>query len=137
MISQTATRETICDTCGMRVTRYITQLIHRDQLRWDLEGVCSACTNQFHTGGPGELPEGLREALLSTHGPARLRLQGESRQQVIVMKVLREVLDLSVREAEKAVHELRRAGPAGTYVEMEFLAQRLRVRGVNVIVEHP
>ncbi|MEU8150204.1 hypothetical protein [Nonomuraea sp. NPDC048901] len=107
------------------------QFIDRGQLCWDAEVACeSCCTGWCEQFGSGETPEDIRSALLAEHGPSRLRLVGPAPSPVSVLKVLREVWEVSLPRARELADELTHSGSVGTLAEMEFLNIRLRSRGV-------
>ncbi|MDH6120258.1 hypothetical protein ABH930_006220 [Kitasatospora sp. GAS204A] len=112
------------------------QFIQSDELWWDSEISCATCgLAGCENAGPGRPPEDVRNALLAAHGAARLRVAGPMPSLLSALKVLREVFGASLREAREQADELRREGLVGTRAEMEFLAVRLRRRGVPVGVE--
>ncbi|WP_232246292.1 hypothetical protein [Kitasatospora mediocidica] len=112
------------------------QFIQRDDLWWDAEISCDTCGMAgCEDSSPGRPPEDVRKALLTAHGPARLRVVGPMPSLVPALKVLREVSGASLPDARKQVDELRRGGLVGTLTEMEFLRLRLRRLGVPVDVE--
>ncbi|MEU1538780.1 hypothetical protein ABZ461_11745 [Actinacidiphila glaucinigra] len=136
MISQGVTITARCDACGGVLTRDVGQFIDRGRLRWGTEGACRSCTVAWCDRSSGsETPEEIRQALLSEHGPVRLRLIGPGTNPVAVLRALREVNGLSLTEAKAMAGELKTAGLVGTLVEMEFVAARLRQRAVRVAVE--
>ncbi|MGP3913885.1 hypothetical protein [Nonomuraea sp. 10N515B] len=107
------------------------QFIDRGQLCWDVEVACESCgTGWCEQFGSGETPENIRSALLAEHGPSRLCVVGPVPSLVSVLKVLREVWEVSLPRARELADELTDTGFVGTLVEMEFLKIRLRSRGV-------
>lgn len=52
-----------------------------------------------------------------------------------MLRALSETQPLSLGEARRAAADLAGAGLMGTAVEMAYLAERLRGRAVNVLVE--
>lgn len=116
--------------------RQVNQFIHRDELWWDAEISCDTCgVAGCENSNPGRPPEDVRDALLTAHGAARLRVVGPMPSLVPVLKVLREVSGASLPDARDHAAELRGDGMVGTLTEMEFLRMHLRRRGVPVDVE--
>ncbi|TMR18014.1 hypothetical protein ETD85_53900 [Nonomuraea zeae] len=101
------------------------------QLCWDAEGGCVSCgTGWCEQFGSGETPEDIRGPLLAEHGPSRLCVTDPVPSLVSVLKVLREVWEVSLPRARELAGELTDTGLVGTLAEMEFLKIRLRSRGV-------
>ncbi|MEV4114155.1 hypothetical protein [Nonomuraea sp. NPDC049695] len=135
MTEQTAKIESRCDGCGGTLVRQVNQFIHRNQLWWDAEFSCASCGDGgCEHSGPGQAPEDVRNALLAKHGPSRLCVVGQVSSLVSVMKVVREVSQVSLPRARELADELTDTGLVGTLAEMEFLKTRLRSRGVTAEV---
>ncbi|MEU6863445.1 hypothetical protein ABZ924_09260 [Streptomyces sp. NPDC046876] len=136
MITQGVAIATRCDACGGVLERDIGQFVDRGRLWWGIEAGCRACAAGWCEQGSGrETPEEIRQALLAEHGAARLRLTGPEASPVAVLRVLREVHDLTLAQARASADELRTTGLVGTLVEMELMAARLRQRSVGAVVE--
>lgn len=124
-----------CGSCGGTTTVDVGQFFHAGRLRWGAEGQCADCQDAWCEEDSGPVtPEGIRQALLRVHGPARLRLSGDVPSLVPVLRALREARDLSLGEARAQAVRLADDGLLGTLVEMEVLALFLRGRGVDVTV---
>ncbi|MFF3020923.1 hypothetical protein [Streptomyces sp. NPDC057939] len=137
MITQGVKIATRCDACGGVLTRDMGQFIDRGLLCWGTEGACQSCTIAWcEEDSGGETPEEIRQALLSEHGPARLRLIEPEIDPVAVLRALREMHGLTLTQAKALADELKTTGLMGTLVEMELIAARLRQRSVMAAVEH-
>jgi hypothetical protein len=101
-------------------------------LWWGVEGQCQNCPNAWCETDTGPAPEEFRQALLTEHGAARLRLANNDMSLVPVLRALREVRHLSLGEARRTAAELVEVGLVGTSVEMAYLAEELRDRSVDV-----
>jgi hypothetical protein len=121
-----------CDGCGGGLVRDIGQFIDRGRLWWGVEGQCRDCPNAWCETDTGPAPEEFRQALLTEHGAARLRLADNDTSLVPVLRALREGRHLSLGEARRTAVELVEAGLVGTSVEMTYLAEGLRERSVDV-----
>lgn len=119
-----------CASCGGVLVREVGQFIDRGQLRWGVEGRCLACQDGWCDRGAGSAPEEIRQALLARHGATRIRLAPGEASLVPVMRALREVGHLSLREARLAAADLQGAGLVGTKVGMAHLAEALHRRSV-------
>ncbi|UYQ60442.1 hypothetical protein [Streptomyces peucetius] len=82
----------------------------------------------------GPAPEEIRQALLTEHGAAGLRLAHKEGSLVPVLRALRELHHLSLGEARLVAADLQAAGLVGTPMEIAYLAQGLRVRSVAVVI---
>ncbi|OEJ97723.1 hypothetical protein J116_000215 [Streptomyces thermolilacinus SPC6] len=110
--------------------------MERGVARWSIETGCEDCPHGGCEQGCGRVPEYVRQALLRSHGPVRLRPQGEPPRTAVVMRALREAFPALPPETARALaDELAGPGLTGTLVEMEHLAGRLRARSVTVVVE--
>ncbi|MFD4829800.1 hypothetical protein ACFWPV_08060 [Streptomyces uncialis] len=125
-----------CEACGGILIRDTGQFLDQGTLWWGTEGTCRSCPAAWcEQDSGGATPEEIRQALLTEHGPARLRLTAPEANRVTVLRVLREVHELSPAQARAQAGELRTSGLVGTLVEMELIAARLRDRSVAVTVE--
>ncbi|MFD8726157.1 hypothetical protein ACFV2H_51705 [Streptomyces sp. NPDC059629] len=136
VITQGVKITTLCEACGGTLIRDTGQFIDRGRLWWGTEGTCQTCpVAGCEQDSGGATPEEIRQALLTEHGPARLRLIEPEASRVTVLRVLREVHELSLAQARVMAEELRTTGLVGTLVEMELMAAQLRHRSVTVTVE--
>ncbi|MDX2561214.1 hypothetical protein PV371_16320 [Streptomyces sp. TX20-6-3] len=125
-----------CSACGGTTTCDVGQFFDHGMLHWGTEGRCASCPNGWCEEDSGPItPESIRQALLQAHGPARLRLSGDTPSLVPVLQALRSARELSLGEARAQATELAETGLTGTLVEMEILAVHLRRRAIAVSVE--
>ncbi|MFI6155182.1 hypothetical protein ACIBCA_21130 [Kitasatospora sp. NPDC051170] len=127
-----------CAECGGEAVRSVGQFLDDGgrTLAWDAESFCPGCDDAMcEHSGPGPAPQDVREALLTAHGPARLRLAGPLADPVAALRALREGTGASLRRTRELLEELREFGLAGTAVEMAFWRARLAERGVGAEVE--
>lgn len=106
-----------------------------NQRRWDMECSCPACGNVWHTGGPGDSPSSVREAIISANGISRVRLIDSNARGAQLLKALREAYDTSLSGAKQVAETLRTSGLQGTLVDVEVVAEKLRRSGFPVEVE--
>ncbi|MET9650941.1 MULTISPECIES: hypothetical protein [unclassified Streptomyces] len=138
MITQGTSVTGRCDACGGETDCDVGQFVEGGMLHWGTEGRCRSCPNGWCEEDSGPVtPDGIRDALLSAHGPARLRTTGRAGGSAPVMKALRSARPMSLAEARATAARLFGTGLAGTLVETEFLADLLRRAGVDVVVEFP
>lgn len=130
MISESAIETAPCPACGGTLEVASTQVLLPDgTLRWDVTRSCPQCGSVTHEGGPGPMPDELRQSLLRANGPTSLRIPAPVG--VSVMRVLRTTFDLSLPQAKQMAERAGREGLTGTRPEMEQLAERLRAIGVK------
>ncbi|MFE6501690.1 hypothetical protein [Kitasatospora sp. NPDC057738] len=125
-----------CADCGGEAVRSFGQfLLHGRELWWDAERFCPQCGAACcEDAGPEAAPQDVRETLLTTHGPARLRLTGPLTDPVAALRTLREGADITLRQARELLDELRDFGLNGTAVEMAYWRARLAGRGIEAEV---
>jgi hypothetical protein len=123
-----------CGHCGGELVRDVGQFVDRGRLRWGVEGRCRDCTSAWCELGTGPAPREIRQALLAQHGTARLCLADQEASLVPALRALREMRQLSLREARRMATELKERGLVGTFVEMAHLAEGLRGRSVSVTI---
>ncbi|MEU9047474.1 hypothetical protein AB0D63_38400, partial [Kitasatospora sp. NPDC048343] len=121
-----------CGACGGTAIRSVGQfLMHGRELWWDADSSCPHCgTTLCEYWGPATVPEDVREALLTTHGPARLRLAGSLTDPLAALRTLREGSASSLQRTRELLAELRNFGLHGTAVEMAYWKVRLAERGI-------
>jgi hypothetical protein len=136
VISQGVDITTRCEACGGELVLHTGQHVDGGRLWWGTEGWCRSCPVAWCEQDHGAVtPEEIRQALLAEHGPARLRLAEPGAGALPLLRALREVHELSLGQARAMADELAATGLAGTFVEMELVAARLRHHGVGVLVE--
>ncbi|MEV7021921.1 hypothetical protein [Kitasatospora sp. NPDC093558] len=139
-----------CDGCGGTAVRWLRQFAHERRwgsgrergpgwaLWWDSEVNCPHCrTTCCEHAGPEPAPEAVREALLTAHGPSRLRPAGGAITAVAALRVFRTFppfreggADVSLGRARELLDEFREFGLVGTAVEMTVLNLLLEENGV-------
>lgn len=124
-----------CPDCGAESECWGTQALVDGRLRWDTESVCPACEFTVLVCGD-DVPAGMRERILSEHGPARLQV-GPVLGNVVIMRVLRTALGMDLAHAWAALHTVLAGEWSGTLPETEFLARRLRAAGIDAVAVRP
>ncbi|MFD8755549.1 hypothetical protein ACFV0O_31930 [Kitasatospora sp. NPDC059577] len=121
-----------CGDCGGTAVRSVGQfLVHGRELWWDAERSCPHCDAYLcEHSGPEAIPADVRDALLTAHGPARLRLAGPLTDPVAALRALREGTSAPLQEARALLAELRDFGLSGTAAEMAYWKALLAGRGV-------
>ncbi|MGW2277438.1 hypothetical protein [Streptomyces sp. NPDC001770] len=120
-----------CQDCGAETECSGVHALVDDSLTWDTETNCPACGLRLAVCG-GELSAGLRDRLLSEHGPVRLRVDPAA-SGAAVMRVLRAGLGLALADVRTVLSEVVSGTYVGTMPEMERLARRLRAAGIEAV----
>ncbi|MBO7936834.1 hypothetical protein JTP77_012960 [Streptomyces sp. S9] len=108
------------------------QALVGDQLRWDVESMCSACGfTEAVCGGAGAMPAERRAQMLAEHGAAWLQVDPPSAKSVTIMRVLRAELGIDLLEARATLRRVLDGDYSGTLPEMEHLARALRRAGIS------
>jgi hypothetical protein len=126
-----------CSDCESCALHHGGQAIVHGVLRWDVEVECTECGRLLHTGGPGEAPEELRQALLTEHGAATLRVTSEPLGTVNSLKAARDTFDVPLSDVRAVLEQLRSNGLTGTFIEMKFLAIKLEAAGMETTIPEP
>lgn len=132
-----------CGGCGAAAQFQVNQFVEPGaRLRWDAELWCDACGERVCVhGGSGATPEGVHAAIAAATGGARLTLLAPPPSRVAVLRVLRESPELSgdaapdLATARDLTDGLVAGRLTGTWCEMTLIARRLRLRGVEAVVE--
>ncbi|MFH7594527.1 hypothetical protein WDV06_05400 [Streptomyces racemochromogenes] len=120
-----------CPDCGAELECWGVQALVEGSLRWDTESSCPSCGFAVAVCG-GAVPDGLRERLLSEHGPALLRVDA-SAGNAAIMRVLRAELGLGLADVRSVLGEVVAGAYAGTMPEVEYLARKLRAAGIRAV----
>ncbi|MDI2129129.1 hypothetical protein [Yinghuangia seranimata] len=105
------------------------------RVEWGTEACCRTCGEAWAECGRGahSTPEDIRQALLSEHGPTRLRLAAPAPvNRTAVLRALRQAYSRTLTETRALADALAGTGMTGTLVEMERTAAFLRHGGVAV-----
>ncbi|MCU7826027.1 hypothetical protein [Kitasatospora sp. DSM 101779] len=127
-------RTTECGRCGGALLEDIGQFVRSGRLGWGIDTDCAGCSLVSCGDEWGPAPASVRRALLAEHGTFAVRPAGPAVSLVGLLRALREDGTRSLAEARRLADELAATGLTGTLVEMEFLAERLRHRGVAAVV---
>lgn len=122
-----------CPECNQEMTVSIGQSDRVEKLVWFRSFRCDHCGISMEEDGV-DLPEDLRAIILKNDGTWALSvMSGENR--VIVYKVLRKTMGLTMSEIKKIAKDHQEAIITGTHVEMRFLKNRMEKEGLRVQVE--
>ncbi|GAA2603373.1 hypothetical protein [Streptomyces tubercidicus] len=125
-----------CADCGARLECGGVHGLVGGSLRWDIESVCSACGQATAACGQ-DLPARLRDQLLADNGPTTLHVTAPSAVRVIVMRVLRAELGVGLTEAKAVADQVLAGAYSGTLPQVEYLARKLRMAGVDAVATRP
>ncbi|NBE53130.1 hypothetical protein [Streptomyces boluensis] len=118
-----------CQGCGGEAAWCGVQALVAGALRWDVESTCPPCGFAVAICD-GDLPDELRDRLLSEHGRATLRVSPPTRN-AAVMRVLRAELGIGLDGVKAVLERVLTGRYSGTLPEMELLARKLRAAGVE------
>jgi hypothetical protein len=135
LISQGAQLACPCGVCGASAVCEVGERIVHGRLQWTISSRCRACGDETEEIGWDDSPAKVRNALLDTHGPVRIRLEPPPEDLASVMKVLRQRGKVAIGEAKAQAQRLAAGELVGTLVEMELLAERLREAGIGAATE--
>ncbi|MCX4691256.1 hypothetical protein [Streptomyces sp. NBC_01408] len=117
-----------CPHCVFRAR----QRIEGGRLGWEAEWECDQCRIGeppcIRDRGWGSVPAHVRAAVVAAEGTALLRVDGSGG---AALKVFRDALGMTIREAVTAVRDGYRATP----VEVRYLTDRLREAGFRARAE--
>ncbi len=120
-----------CPDCGGEATIGTGDSAHSGRLRVYESHFCADCGYALEADGPGPLPEETRRRVLSEHGVFGLQVRVKrSQDRIVLMKVLREALGLSLPEAKRLVSRLPGVVVRGTRAEVRALAARVEEAGL-------
>ena len=130
MSEQAAKLSSPCQECGEACVGWAVQLIKNGRLRWEIEWACDTC-GISHGGGWGWAPEDVRARILEQHGSHCVRLTGDRRTGGKILKVFRDAFNVSIQKSTEMARQLRQRGYDGTYVEVDFISELLRIEGIS------
>lgn len=133
-VAESAPYTTECIECRASAAATVAEVLADGKHEWDLHGTCGNCGSEWYECGFEPPPTSIRSAILTANGPSILELEIGSATPTAVMGVLRRLRSLSLAQARAMADELLGTGLKGTLVEMESLAQPLRVAGAIVSV---
>jgi len=119
-----------CSSCGKSVRASVDQTIIEGCLKWYVSYQCQSCGAVVEADDIGLPPEEIREFLIQNQGRWELRLDGREANRVIVARVLRKALVLSLTEVTNLTKSIPGTLYLGTQVEVEWLAQVLASQGI-------
>jgi len=133
MVEQYVRLTDTCEQCGGGRDGWVVQLARNGKLRWEVEWDCAGC-QVSHQWVWGPAPAHVRDLLIERHGVECLKVVGGGQKKGVLLKVFREVFDVSIGEAKEFSRNATGSGHEGTSVEVDLLSKLLRDRGVEVEV---
>lgn len=117
-----------CPDCRQETTVTVGQVAHPDGIRWFQSINCHHCGLAIESDEHGLTPDEIRDVLILTEGEWGLVL--ESKVTIHVLKVLRDLLVLPLREVKTAAQQPYLA--RGTTVEIKYIQNLLEQRHIHV-----
>jgi len=119
-----------CASCGKSLNASVDQTVTEGCLKWYVSYQCQSCGAVVEGDDIGLPPEEIRELLIQNQGGWELRLDGREANRVIVARVLRKALGLSLTQVTSLTKSIPGILYFGTQVEVEWLAQALASQGI-------
>lgn len=114
-----------CQRCGSPVELNVGQAISSGKLVWNTSYVCSHCGWQIEGDETGVPPEKFRKAILEAEGEWSLAIQETGKSATLAIKILREIMGLSLSEAMRLKKMIPGTVVTGTRTEIERLRRIL------------
>lgn len=129
MIEQAVRFSDTCKECRGAREGWVVQLVKNGKLRWEVDGECVGC-EASHQWVWGSAPDHVRDLLIERHGMECLKVAGEGQKKGVLLIVFREAFGASIEESKVFSRKVTGVGYEGTRVEVNFLQELLRERGV-------
>lgn len=105
--------------------------LHQGDLIWYVVSKCTVCRTRIEVSSYGTPPEALRQAIMKKQGRYGLRITHEPDNLVEMLKLLRDILGLSLKETVRLKpHIPGGVVDTGTQAEMQWLVQVLKAESV-------
>jgi hypothetical protein len=112
---------TPCSHCGRDLVVNVGQSIFDERLVWYASYCCSHCGLQVEEDGLDSPPDEIRRAILADKGEWTLIVHETGDRGILVLKILRIALNLSLDDVAKLRQLIPGCVSNGTRVEMEWL----------------
>lgn len=112
---------TPCEHCGRDLVVNVGQSIFDERLVWYASYCCSHCGLQVEEDGWDSPPDEIRRAILADKGEWTLMVHETGKRGILVLKILRKALNLSLDDVAKLRKFIPGCVSNGTRVEMEWL----------------
>lgn len=119
-----------CDKCGSNVKFNFTQRINSyNELSWSGGYICNKCNDAMEVDGVGIIDEPLRSAILDQEGLWGLLVE-EKLDKIEFIKIIRNALNLNIKEIKRIKERIPGIVITGTNVEMQRLQLLLKIEGL-------
>ena len=123
-----------CDECNQRININIQQAVIDYSLRWSISYLCPFCSTAIESDDIGFPPGDIRQFMLVEEGEYQLLIKSSELNKVTVVKVLRDALNISMREAFNILKLFPQSTVNGTKMEMVYLQKLLESEGIEAEV---
>ena len=114
-----------CADCNHEIKARVGQAIVNSKLTWYLSYICNNCNSAVEMDDLGFPPIEIRQNILLEEGEWELEVNpAELNYKVKTIKILRQALNLSIKDASKLSKEFPKI-ISGTKVEMQWLKELL------------
>ena len=126
--------ERTCPNCGHTVLWNFGETVLGERLIWHASSHCDNCGYHLEEDDRGPLPDDLRVIVLTEQGEWTLRIEDASGSRMLIIKSLREALDLSLLAVAQLKERIPGAVLSGTRAEMQRLRALLARQGISAAV---
>jgi ribosomal protein L7/L12 len=126
--------ESYCYDCQKPIDVEVSQTVINLCLRWSTSYTCSFCGAMVESDDIGFPPDEIRQSILSEQGEWHLAIEKLEANKVVVMKTLRQTLNLSIIEVKQLLKNCSSSSIQGTQAEMQWLKEHLASEGIQAII---
>lgn len=119
-----------CHSCGSEIDVQVGQSVQGDGLVWYRSYACGKCGNKLEEDGKGQAPADIRNASILQEGEWSVTLQIPGTEVSVTLKLLRQILGLSLVEVGQLRNKIPGVVFVGTTVEANRLAKLLTKEGL-------
>ena len=120
-----------CADCNHKIKARVGQAIFNSKLRWYLSYICNNCNSAVEMDDLGFPPIEIRQNILLEEGEWELEVNPAGlNYKVKTIKILRQALNLSIKEASKLSKKFPRI-ISGTKVEIQWLKELLLSKNIQ------
>jgi hypothetical protein len=120
-----------CPRCAIAIAFSVGQTVQNGRIEWFRSYHCPACNLQIEEDGIDETPPEIREAILNVEEKWAIEVDSIDHQKAAAMKVIRELLKLSLTEISVLRKQIPGKLVEGTQLEMGRIETLLRSAGIS------
>lgn len=120
-----------CEKCGNAINIHAGQKLVDGRLFWSLSYNCNKCGNNMEVDGVDSTPEDVRNMILVAEGRWVLTIEDATNMAAEILKILKQVLNLSMSDVAKLKKSIPGDIANGTKTEMLRLKLLLQKSGFS------